>query len=353
MANKWRGCSNVLWQSNGAWGDPDIIADIDGKTYVFNYWDIEDALWDMFCEDNGYDRAEVENDPSIEDEFDLYCQSSAYDYLEDVVYGGYFDGIEDDEGGNWHTRYESCGSRKKSKKKKIINQGCGGKRKVSKEGRNDLHRYFDDLDERFDFDLEDEFEIYLGADIVPCYVVDSTVFGNGAGLSYTIAIPVGEKDHWQMDEWVERGLEEYFADRTDGSDYTFGINAIEKDDYVYGLPNDVDNYNTYVAEVEVVPFDNIGFDDYGINAGVNESKRRSVKESRMFDLVPQKRDSRKSFYGKAKVVDKGDGEYELYSYDTPVAAVKNGEVIYSDLRKWSATTDRHIREFLAQFCDEC
>lgn len=259
MANKWRGCSNVLWQSNGEWGDPDIIADIGGKTYVFNYWDIEDALWDMFCEDNGYDRAEVENDPSIEDEFDLYCQSSAYDYLEDVVYGGYFDGIEDEEGGNWHTRYESCGSRKKSKKKKIINQGCGGKRKVSKEGRNSLHHYFDDLDDRFDFDLEDEFDIYLGADIVPCYVVDSTVFGNGAGLSYTIAIPVGEKDHWQMDEWVERGLEEYFADRTDGSDYTFGINAIEKDDYVYGLPNDVDNYNTYVAEVEVVPFDNIDY----------------------------------------------------------------------------------------------
>ena len=78
-----------------------------------------------------------------------------------------------------------------------------------------------------------------------------------------------------------------------------------------------------------------------------------VREERYYDLTPQKRDSRKSFYGKAKVVDKGNGEYELISYNTPVACVKNGEVVYADLHKWSATTDRHIREFLAQFCDEC
>lgn len=76
-------------------------------------------------------------------------------------------------------------------------------------------------------------------------------------------------------------------------------------------------------------------------------------EDRMYDLTPQKRDSRKSFYGKAKVVDKGNGEYELFSYNTPVACVKDGKVVYADLHKYSQTTDRHIREFLAQFCDEC
>lgn len=78
-----------------------------------------------------------------------------------------------------------------------------------------------------------------------------------------------------------------------------------------------------------------------------------VREERTYDLTPQKRDSRKSFYGKAKVVDKGNGEYELISYNTPVACVKDGKVVYADLRKYSVTTDRHIREFLAQFCDEC
>lgn len=78
----------------------------------------------------------------------------------------------------------------------------------------------------------------------------------------------------------------------------------------------------------------------------------AVNEERYYDLAPQKRDSRKSFYGKAKVVDKGNGEYELISYNTPVACVKDGKVVYADLHKYSVTTDRHIREFLAQFADD-
>jgi len=58
-------------------------------------------------------------------------------------------------------------------------------------------------------------------------------------------------------------------------------------------------------------------------------------------------DSRKSFYGKAKVEVK-DGVHYLYSYDTLVAEYneKTGEV---DVKGWySATTARHINEFLQQ-----
>ena len=58
-------------------------------------------------------------------------------------------------------------------------------------------------------------------------------------------------------------------------------------------------------------------------------------------------DSRKSFYGKAQVIDYGNGYMELKSYDTIVSRVKDGKVEY--LGKWSATTSRHQREFERQF----
>lgn len=58
-------------------------------------------------------------------------------------------------------------------------------------------------------------------------------------------------------------------------------------------------------------------------------------------------DSRKSFYGKARVVDYENGKKELYSYNTLVSVCENGKV--TDLGKWSQTTSRHQREFRKQF----
>lgn len=58
-------------------------------------------------------------------------------------------------------------------------------------------------------------------------------------------------------------------------------------------------------------------------------------------------DSRKSFYGKARVVVVSDGEKILISYTTPVCRAKDGKLE----RIWygsSATTSRHIREFCRQ-----
>lgn len=60
-------------------------------------------------------------------------------------------------------------------------------------------------------------------------------------------------------------------------------------------------------------------------------------------------DSRKSFYGKAHVVDDSDGSQILYSYDTPVCKINSrGEVEL--LAQWdsSQTTLRHVKEFLQQ-----
>lgn len=66
----------------------------------------------------------------------------------------------------------------------------------------------------------------------------------------------------------------------------------------------------------------------------------------VFDLTPRY-DSRKSFYGKAKVIDYGSGYMELQSYDTIVSRVNNGKVEH--LGKWSVTTSRHQKEFEKQF----
>lgn len=56
-------------------------------------------------------------------------------------------------------------------------------------------------------------------------------------------------------------------------------------------------------------------------------------------------DSRKSFYKKATVVEDGDVK-RLFSYKTHVATIKNDELII--LGDYSATTQRHIKEFALQ-----
>lgn len=58
-------------------------------------------------------------------------------------------------------------------------------------------------------------------------------------------------------------------------------------------------------------------------------------------------DARKSFYGKAHVIDHENGTVELQSYDTIVSRCVNGVVEH--LGKWSQTTTRHQNEFYKQF----
>ena len=56
--------------------------------------------------------------------------------------------------------------------------------------------------------------------------------------------------------------------------------------------------------------------------------------------------SRNSFYGKARVVTKDNGDEELYSYGTHVAGVRNGKPYTKG--KFSATTSSHQNEFFKQ-----
>jgi hypothetical protein len=78
--------------------------------------------------------------------------------------------------------------------------------------------------------------------------------------------------------------------------------------------------------------------------------KRYIKAERIFELSPQY-DSRKSFYGKAKVAQKENGDYVLYSYGTPVATIRNGKRVPEEEYKASQTTGRHIKEFYHQFED--
>jgi len=86
----------------------------------------------------------------------------------------------------------------------------------------------------------------------------------------------------------------------------------------------------------------------------NESARHSLarmgiktgtKKGLSYKLLP-KYDSRKSFGGKAKVREE-DGKLILTSYATDVAYIdKNGKAVVKGL--YSATTTRHIKDFLEQ-----
>lgn len=60
-------------------------------------------------------------------------------------------------------------------------------------------------------------------------------------------------------------------------------------------------------------------------------------------------DARKSFYGKAHVIDYENGMFELQSYNTIVSRCVNGKV--EELGKYSQTTTRHQKEFRRQFED--
>ena len=64
-----------------------------------------------------------------------------------------------------------------------------------------------------------------------------------------------------------------------------------------------------------------------------------------FELFPRY-DRRKSFYGKARIVEHENGDKDLISYTTTVASIKNN-ILY--VYGWfSQTTARHINEFLLQ-----
>lgn len=86
----YRGAKNVRLISHGEWADPEL----EYKGKLFNYWDIEDGMWNDFLERTGRTEESVthnyEVDREVEEEFDKYVQENVDEYLEDVIFGGYF-----------------------------------------------------------------------------------------------------------------------------------------------------------------------------------------------------------------------------------------------------------------------
>lgn len=71
--------AKFIW--HGSQSDPEI----EYKGRLFNYWDIEDALWEGFLETTGHIDEDA-NNPEVEKEFNKYVQNTCTDYLDMLLY---------------------------------------------------------------------------------------------------------------------------------------------------------------------------------------------------------------------------------------------------------------------------
>jgi hypothetical protein len=79
---------------------------------------------------------------------------------------------------------------------------------------------------------------------------------------------------------------------------------------------------------------------------IQTQQRKGVNIMKTYELKPT--NNRKSFYGKAIIIERENGDIELRSYDTIVARIRNG----SFQRLWSgysATTMNHVNAFIDTF----
>lgn len=315
----YRGAKGVKFIWHGTQSDPEL--EYKGKR--FNYWDIEDALWEDFLEETGHKDSDSGN-AEVEKEFDKFVQDRAADYLEDVIAGGYFE--------------ESCKSKKCKKK---------------------IKEYIDEFDS--------DFEVCCNS------VANSLEYGlwhgmtrserswglevNGGGaeqfspafadvISYEVSYPVrdGYFSIGDLDCIIQKSSFSEYIDFSDKSD-----REMIKDDLInVGCSKeDVEKFlNDEISEIEFFISYKIDIDDMDeIEESCKGKKcKKKLNEEPIYSLEPQ-HDNRKSFYGKAQVeVDKDKNK--LYSYDTLVAEIKDGKpVVYGT---YSQTTLRHIKDWLQQ-----
>lgn len=91
------GIDGINFIGHGEWSDPEI----EFNGYLFNYWDVEDAIWDWFAEEN-YDGNRIEAEKSIDknpteyEEWVANSDADIYDMLNDWIYFNCFHNIDDD-----------------------------------------------------------------------------------------------------------------------------------------------------------------------------------------------------------------------------------------------------------------
>jgi len=186
---------------------------------------------------------------------------------------------------------------------------------------------------------------------------------------------ISKKDANEIEELLSREDDE---DALDGTYKVFTVKFNDKDKHeadirIEGTGHDyyinAILYNEHGTEVNVLEpaYDFLGkyfFEDSGVefiahlivdesasnkiakDYGFNENTQ--LQEAPIYDLSSQY-NSRQSFYGKARVDASADGQVEtLISYNTPVARIAGGKVELLPAWNTSATTLRHVKEFLKQ-----
>ena len=347
----WRGSKEIEMVSHGSWGDPDLVY----KGYTFNYWDIEDALWNDFLEDTGHKDSDS-NDPAVEDEFDKYVQLNAPGYLDDYIANG--------APKNWHREaLKRSGNKKLSESKYQIKEVSSDEAGDIINNRKPLGLFlqkdgnvFVAIDNSTGDAWTEEFKNRKSAEKW-LLSADESLKKPTKGKKLSEAVSDYAKEDIKRE--IERIVDEYFK----GTDFFVSVSNIDFDAGKVTLDiSALGGYDENSDEVEElnreVEFDipNLDLEDYFAaqledwmnthNSPDNFYESKELTEAPVYDLNPQF-DSRKSFYSKAKVDtgNKGD-KNKLYSYNTLVAELKDGKpVVYGT---FSSTTLRHIKDWLKQ-----
>lgn len=150
------------------------------------------------------------------------------------------------------------------------------------------------------------------------------------------------KDYWVLSDGKNPYRSHVYAQINDLDDFISKLESHKEGQGYWELLHYVDGKDTKVWDTES---GKIG------ESCENCKESCELKEEPKYDLGTQ-HDSRKSFYGKAKVDVKPNGSQVLYSYGTPVCRIEDGKVtlLSKGYLGWasSQTTLRHVKEFLKQ-----
>lgn len=102
----WRGCKNVMFGYYNDYDDPDLLY----KGYVFNYYDVEDAMHedfhsefsDQLDDEIAWCGEETARKHAVE-AFDKYVRENADMYLDELIANGYFRG----DSKSWHDKMQT------------------------------------------------------------------------------------------------------------------------------------------------------------------------------------------------------------------------------------------------------
>lgn len=99
----WHGCKYVMFGYYNDYADPDLLY----KGYVFNCYDVEDAMYEDFysefadaLDDEIAWCGEETAKKHAEEAFDRYVRENADSYFDDAIANGYFHG----DSKSWHDK---------------------------------------------------------------------------------------------------------------------------------------------------------------------------------------------------------------------------------------------------------